>query len=105
MERIRLTKTEKEVLRLLSLNDGCPSDYPYHVYASRVQSLELKGLAKGMWATGHVLISARLTSYGETYLTLHPDLRNPVDWRLVSSVTAIVSLIVSVIALFAACAE
>ena len=105
MEKIYLSKREKEVLRLLSVGEGCPSDYPGHVFASCVQSLELKGLAEGMWATGHILVAARLTSYGETYLALNPDLRNPLNWNLILSVATIISIAISIIALFEACAK
>lgn len=100
-----MTRHEKEVLRLLAYGEGCPSDYPFHVFASRVRSLELKGLAKGVWASGHELVSARLTSYGETYLALNPVLRNPVAWKLIPFVTTFISLAVSIIALFVACSK
>ena len=105
MKRLSLTKHEKEVLRILCTKEKCPSDYPLHVFASCVQSLEVKGLAKGMWATGHILVSARLTDYGEAYIAIYPSLRNPIDWKFVSAVTAIVSLIISIIALFLACTK
>ncbi len=103
--RIYLSKKEKDSLRLLSIGEGCPSDYLSHVFAPCVQSLELKGFAKGMWATGHILVAARLISYGETYLVLNPDLRNPLNWNLILSVATIISIAVSIIALFVACAK
>lgn len=40
MERIRLTRSEKEVLRLLGGGLGCPDDYPRHVFPACAASLE-----------------------------------------------------------------
>lgn len=45
MERIRLTKDEKAVLRMLQNTDACPSTYPRGKFAGAVRSLQRKGLA------------------------------------------------------------
>ena len=45
MERIRLTKDEKAVLRMLQNTDACPSTYPQGKFAGAVRSLQRKGLA------------------------------------------------------------
>lgn len=103
MERILLTKREKEVMRLLQ-SGGCPSTYPQHVFASCIDTLERKGLAKGAWASGHELVDARLTSYGRTYITLNPSLRNPVDWKwLITTAIAVMGVMAAVAAIFISC--
>lgn len=43
MERIRLTRSEKEVLRLLGGGLGCHDDYPRYVFPACAASLELQG--------------------------------------------------------------
>ena len=98
MERIRLSKEEKQVLRLLSNGMGCPDTYPFHIFAACVDSLERKGLAKGAWAEGHKLVNACITGRGKAYLLANPSLRNPVDWKWV-----ITTAIVAVAVLFVAC--
>lgn len=103
MERIRLSKEEKTVLRLLAGGCGCPDTYPHHVFVSCVEKLEMKGLAKGAWTEGHNLETARITPQGKAYVSQNPDLRNPVNWNLVSATIAVIGPIVSVVALFVAC--
>lgn len=104
MERIRLSKEEKQVLRLLRDVACCPDTYPLHIFAACVDSLERKGLAKGAWDSGHKLVDARITAIGNTYLSLNPSLRNPVDWKwVITTVIAIVAAVAGVAALFVAC--
>jgi len=104
MERIRLSKREKEVLRLLNNIGGCPDTYPFDVFASCVETLETNGLAKGAWVEWHTLESARILPKGETYLSLNPTLRNPIDWKWVLTTgISVIGTIVAIIALFIAC--
>ena len=51
------------------------------------------------------MVSARLTSYGKTYLALYPNLRNPINWNLILFVTTIISITISIVALFVACTK
>lgn len=81
MEKIHLTRREKEVLRLICSGCCCPSAYPLHLFVSSVRTLETKGLVKGAWIEGGRLEDARLTAYGREYLALNPLLRNPIDWK------------------------
>ncbi len=83
MKRIRLTKDEKQALRLLTSVGWCPDTFPFHRFALGVEGLEEKGLAMAAWASGHELVSAEITTKGEVYLALNPSLRNPVDWKWV----------------------
>ena len=104
MERIRLSKEEKQVLRLLSNGMGCPGTYPAHIFATCVESLERKGLAKVAWTEGHKIVDAHLTDSGNTYLSLNPSLRNPVDWKwVITTSIAIVAAVAGIAALFVAC--
>lgn len=71
---------------------------PYHVFAACVGSMERKGLAKGAWAYGHELVGARITSFGEEYLSINPMLRNPVDWKwVIATSIALVAAVASII--------
>lgn len=104
MEKIKLSRKEKQVLRLLHSGCGCPETYPFDVFASCVDTLERKGLARSAWAEGHRLEDAKITVRGKTYMCLNPSLRNPVDWRWVVTTTiAIIGASVSIIALLVAC--
>ena len=105
MERIRLNKSEKEVLRLLNNGCGCPETYSRNVFVSCVDKLEMKGLAKGAWSEGHKLEDARITLKGKAYISENPNLRNPVDWAMIATLIAAFSALVSLIALFIACSH
>ncbi len=102
MEKIHLTRQEKEVLRLIG--SGCirPSTYPLHLFVSSVRTLELKGLVKGAWQEDGRLEDARLTAYGREYLALNPLLRNPIDWKWI--ITTAIAL-AAALAAFLACSR
>ena len=76
MERIRLSKEEKQVLRLPSSGMGCPDTFPFHVFVAGVVSLERKGLVKCEWTEGHRLADAGITGGGKAYLMANSSLRN-----------------------------
>lgn len=106
MERISLTKQEKQVLRLLNACCGCPDNYPFYIFASCINSLERKGLAKGMWGESHKLVDARITSMGRTYIALNPNLRNPIDWKwIITTAIALTAAITAIVALFISCSN
>lgn len=96
MDRIRLNKDEKAVLRLLQSGVGnCPDTYPRHLFTACVNSLERKGLAKGAWATGREECTAEITNLGIAYLEVNPSLRNPIDWEKTATFASIVALAMS----------
>lgn len=104
MERIRLTKDEKTVLRLLFNGCGCPDTYPRHKFVSCVDSLERLGLAKGAWTEGHNLENACITPYGKAYMAFNPNLCNPIDWKwVIATSVAVASAVFAAAALFVAC--
>lgn len=81
MERIKLSKEEKVVLRLLQNTDVCLEAYPVHTFCAAVRSLQRKRLARGFWSEEAGLVAAILTEEGVIYLSVNPSLRNPVDWK------------------------
>lgn len=104
MERIRLSKQEKTVLRMLANGCGCPDTYPRHIFVAAVGSLEKKGLAQGAWTEGHTLEDARITRQGLAYLSQNPALRNPVDRKwVVTTAIATVAAVAGIAALFVSC--
>lgn len=104
MERIKLTKDEKTVLRFLYNRCGCPDIYPRHIFVSCVESLERHGLAKGAWTEWHNLEDARITPYGKNYISMNPNLRNPIDWKwVIATSVAVASAVFAAAALFVAC--
>lgn len=80
MERIKLTKTEKQVLRELHRgNDSIPCGVDNFSYFGAVMSLSQKGLVKAETDFENV-VDAKLTAKGYAYMTLNPRLLNPMDW-------------------------
>ena len=99
MKRIKLTKEGKETLRIVDkFNGQCPCVFPLHVYNLSVRSLERKGLVKG-----GAVDDAKTTDEGKHYLCENPNLRNPINWTVIGVIAGILSLIVSIIALFISC--
>ncbi len=101
MERIHLTRREKETLRLIASGCVCPPSYPLHLFVASVRTLELKGVVKGAWQEGGQLEDACLTAYGREYLALNPLLRNPIDWKWIIFVSiSLVSISVLLFVIF-----
>lgn len=98
MERIRLSKREKQVLRLLHSGfENCPDTYPRYIFAACVSSLERKGLVRAAWASGHEPATAELTDFGMAYLAENPALINPVNWSVIFFIVAIVFGIMAIL--------
>lgn len=72
MERIRLTKTEKQVLRALRDGTELPVGSRFAVY-----TLEDKDMIRVAWDEGKYFEAVELTPYGRCYLRKNPKLRNP----------------------------
>ena len=78
MERIKLTKREKRVLRLLCddrFDLLTEMDYP------ALHELYDSGFARVAYIEGGVPEAAQLTTFGKNYPAENPKLRNPVDWK------------------------
>ena len=93
MERIKLTKREKRVLRTLSRQGF---DALSEFDATAVRSLDAQGLVRGAYLEGGGVEGARLTNMGKEYLADNPKLRNPVNWGKVAAIAAIVSIVVTI---------
>ena len=104
MERLKLTKSEKTVLRMVA-GGVRPKEFPTHIYTSSVMSLERLGLVKAYWKEENgVPVDADLTDHGAMYISENPILRNPVDWKwVVTTIVAAIAAVAGVAALFIAC--
>lgn len=104
MERIKLSKTEKKVLFMLSagLADG-QTAVPSDKYALAIRSLHDKGFVFGAFVEGGGVEATRLTNKGRLYLYDNPNLNNPMDWSKVAAVAGIIAAIAAVAALFVSC--
>lgn len=83
MERIYLTKSEKEALH--TLRSGNISQEVLQSYRRNLTALEGKMLAQCAWSEVHHHEDARLTAEGFGYLRHNPRLRNPVNWVKVAA--------------------
>ena len=101
MERIKLTKRGKRVLRLLRDNRFdllTEMDYP------ALHELYDFGFARVAYIEGGVPEAAQLTTFAKNYLAENPHLHNPIDWKWVITTTlAAIAALAAVAALFVAC--
>lgn len=105
MERIKLTKTEKQVLRMvLAGQEVCPAEYPAHLFNAAVRALEGYGLVRGAYTEDGGVEAAKATQYARQYIAENPLLRAPLDLKLaISTGIAVISAAAAIVALFAAC--
>ena len=105
MERIKLSKSEKEVLRIVAeFNGSKPSTYPEHTFNAAAYSLQQKGLVKAKFLTTGAVCSIYLTDLGKHYLCENPMLKNPIDWKIITGVIIpLAAIIFSIISLFVSC--
>lgn len=103
MERIKLSKNEKVVLRLMAHYGLRPKEYPEHKYNAGVRQLTQKGLVKALYQDGGDLVDVILTDQGEQYMAENPKLTNPVNWAAVATVISVIWVLVSIVALFVSC--
>lgn len=104
MERITLSRNEKEVLRMIAGGQGiCPAEYPLHAFNAAVRSLAGKGLVQGAYEEGGNVADSMMTQVGRQYLAENPNLRNPINWGRLATLIAAVSVGVSIIAMLIAC--
>ncbi len=100
MERIKLTKREKRVLRTLSRQGF---DALSEFDATSVRSLDNHGLVQGAYIEGGGVEDARLTNYGKEYLADNPRLRNPINWAKVGAIGTFIGIVVTIILFIIAC--
>ena len=93
MERIRLTKREKAVLRILS-RQGCEALSEFD--ASDVREFSERGFVK-------VIEDAKLTAKGKEYLRDYPSLCNPIPWSKVAAIVSLAGALAAILSLFVSC--
>lgn len=104
MERIRLTRNEKVVLRLTAMGKGRPADYAVTKYNAAVRLLEGKALVKAVWAEeSENPLLVRITENGTAYLTENPALHNPINWVAIGAIAGLLGFGMAIVALFVAC--
>lgn len=102
MERVKLSRTAKEVFRLLVAGKySCPEYMILEYFNAGAKELRAKYLAIcHEEESGNVEI-AKLSEMGKIYYRENPSLRNPVDWKWI--IIATVAAVAGVTALFLAC--
>ena len=105
MQRIKLTRNEKRLLRNIAANvDYFPDGMSDEAISCAAAALERCGLILVSWSSGHIVASTELTEFGVSYIIDNPHLHNPIPWRwIVGTAITIATLIVSIIALLTAC--
>lgn len=102
MERIKLSKNEKRILR--ELNRGASIKDIREIMHRDIVSgncylLETKGLVRCGYIEGGDVEAVALTRFGKDYATLNPTLRNPIkiDWLYVATIAIWVTFICKLI--------
>lgn len=105
MQRIRLTRSEKQLLRNIAAGVSYwPDTMSCEAVSCAVAELERHGLIRVAWASGHIVAAAELTDFGTAYVLANPHLRNPVECQsILGSAIAIATLAVVIVALLTAC--
>lgn len=104
MDRIRLSKIEKTCFRHIGLGlEGLPRGVDDGTYYCAVVRLEALGLVVAQYESGGVVYAVFLSEYGRLYLLEYPSLRNPVRWEVITACCMVVSVVLSIIALFVVC--
>lgn len=91
MERIKLTDTEKAVLRML--DSGKVDKSQLASFSGALHSLEMKQLVTVEWHEGMTAADAKLTLYGKSYIQHNPKLRNPINWALIGVIAGAVTVV------------
>lgn len=90
MEKIRLSKDERQILRMLAKGiRAVPSDMPYEKYIMALISLRGKGMVQYTPLTTGRPWNIAITEKGRAYLYEKPSLRNYVDWGMILGFCAI----------------
>ncbi len=104
MEKIRLNPHEKEIFRNVCKGDiSQPRNLSLNQFHYSLSTLQEKGLI--IYKTDYDKITdAKPTIKGSAYLDTYPDLKNPIDWRWVTSIVLYaITAIATTLALFIAC--
>ena len=103
MERIYLTKSQKELIRKILSNNNIYCNVRQEDY-NDLTILEEKKIVDNKGNEGGGIIYSHLTKYGESYIISNPKLKNPSIWDdkkyWINTATSVLALIVAIIALF-----
>lgn len=104
MERIKLTKTEKQVLLHVQSKGGeQPRNITPIMFHFCLSTLKEKGLVEFIASYTNV-IDAKLTLKAQAYLEQNPNLQNPIDWKgIITLIMTTITAIATTLALFVAC--
>ncbi len=95
MQRVKLSKNEKSVLRLLSNGaNSCPPSFPKDKFNDGAEDLEARRFAKCGRIEGGDVEHIRITQRGRQYISDYPTLRNPLNWGLIISILTLIATIV-----------
>ena len=101
MDRIKLTKKEKQILRAIRDNK-----YPANAHPEDVNDLiylREVGLIHGANKIPNSLACIHLADYGKAYFTYNPKLKNPSIWQdkkyIITTAISLIALAISIIAL------
>lgn len=104
MKRVYLSKEAKVVLRHVAGGSlAVPAGFSDYQYRSACLELRNIGFLYVAQIEGGEVVSVLLTEDGRSYLSCNPTLRNPIDYKKLSFVVALASLVVSVVVAFVAC--
>ena len=99
MERIKLAKSEKRLLRyIMKSGEGKPLGMTEYDYFYAAAGLKSKGLARVAYVEGGDIEDVTPTKLGRSYYSANPMLLNPIDWGLTVGVIAALAAIVSIFA-------
>ncbi len=104
MERIHLTKAEKQVFRHIQGNgEKQPRNITPVMFHYCLSTLQEKGLVE-FRANYDEVLAAGLTVKGTAYMEQNPQLKNPVDWKGIATLIMVsITAIATTLALFVAC--
>ncbi len=97
MERAKLSKNEKKMMRCIASGGRCAGSFPAEVYSRCARSLERKGLVKGGYIEGGEADSTRLAPDGRDNLAGNSNLTNPIN-RVMIIIIAIAAVALGCIA-------
>lgn len=104
MQKIKLTKAEKAIIRELNKKPIRKGDeYKPIEYIEALDSLEEKGLVTASVLSESKVLEAQLTKKGRIYIKSNPKLTNPIPWSSIFGCASIIAAAAGVAALFVGC--
>ena len=102
MERIRLSKSEKRLLRLFASKTNVKGVDLSAEDEMAIATLMEKGLISAIVFAGKIT-SGNILPKGDAYVRQNPELKNPIPWEKIFGFASIVAAIAATLALFVGC--